>query len=488
MDLPARKQLLWALLAGATLLWLYTLYRAAALSITYDEAWSWNTYVRGGWDAILTSTPPAANNHLLNSILMKLSSGLFGDGEFALRLPNVLAHLAYLGFSMALAWRFKKTALVIFGFVFLNLNPYLLDFFSLARGYGLAMAAMMGAIYFMYRFFDRKEVRALYFSILAGCLAVLANFTMLHVLVALVAVLGLGILGMEDRWRMLKRTLPALLMVVVLALIVQPHISKLIAANELYHGGKTGFWKDTVNSVAYSYLYKHDYWRYDMMALVQFVGLCLLVMFAAFSFRIQAVRFQLHKAGGVAVFLLLILPALSSTFQHVFLGSNFLLDRTGMFFQPLFWLAMVFLGAELLDASTFRRVTHGIGIALFVLLGLHSTTVLNLHHVTEWRYDACTTDMLEDLEALHQSDGNPEPVKLGISWQFRAALNYYITSHNLDWIEKIVKPGCKGDYDYYYVWKDGKGCKMGKAGIPFFEKQKKEVLKVYDLCSGKLGR
>ena len=64
-------------------------YRAVHQSIVIDEAFTFNRFVKGPWSSI--SAEYHANNHVLYSILAKLSVGVFGLSEFTLRLPSLLA-------------------------------------------------------------------------------------------------------------------------------------------------------------------------------------------------------------------------------------------------------------------------------------------------------------------------------------------------------------------------------------------------------------
>ena len=56
------------------------------------------------------------------------------------------------------------SAIVIAGFVLLALNPFVLDFFSLARGYGLALACLMSSLYLLARAHEEEPEgrRAIY--------------------------------------------------------------------------------------------------------------------------------------------------------------------------------------------------------------------------------------------------------------------------------------------------------------------------------------
>ena len=128
------RRLVWAvLLLAAVGLLASSIYRASTFPFVHDESLSF-TIVNGepGWGA-------SPNNHLLNTFLMRLCSTLFGNSELSLRAPNILAHVLYLVSSILLLRRLQHVLLQVVGFVFLNLNPFMLDFFFLARGYGLAL-------------------------------------------------------------------------------------------------------------------------------------------------------------------------------------------------------------------------------------------------------------------------------------------------------------------------------------------------------------
>ena len=83
-----------------------------------------------------------ANNHPLNTALVMLTTA-FSDDVFLIRLPNVVAGVLYLVTAALVA---SKTTKPLLSLAVLALNPYLLEFFSLARGYGLAAALVMVAL------------------------------------------------------------------------------------------------------------------------------------------------------------------------------------------------------------------------------------------------------------------------------------------------------------------------------------------------------
>lgn len=132
-----------ALLAAAGV---YHLHRAWSASITTDEAFTANSFVAPPWLDLLTHYD--ANHHILHSFLCKLSITAFGWNELALRLPSLLGGFVLLYLAYRLAKRLfgdSPLHLVLCGW--LAFHPALLDWFSIARGYGLALTFMLAAVH-----------------------------------------------------------------------------------------------------------------------------------------------------------------------------------------------------------------------------------------------------------------------------------------------------------------------------------------------------
>ena len=66
---------------------------------------------------------------------MTITASLFGYTEFALRLPNVLAFFLYAWFCLKILGLSKSSFIKLVSVAICLLNPYLIEFFSLARGY-----------------------------------------------------------------------------------------------------------------------------------------------------------------------------------------------------------------------------------------------------------------------------------------------------------------------------------------------------------------
>ena len=133
----ARYRDIFIIVSGLAL-FIYIVLRAYLLSFTVDENGTYGMFVSRGIVLPEVYDHFSANDHPLNTAMMIFFEKIFGSGELSLRFPNVLAGLLYL-FSTAMMVRRMRPALFsAAAFLVLNLNPYLVQYFSLARGYGLA--------------------------------------------------------------------------------------------------------------------------------------------------------------------------------------------------------------------------------------------------------------------------------------------------------------------------------------------------------------
>lgn len=169
----------------------YVAARAILVPLTYDEVSSLRNYVTGQPENLLDFA--VATNHLLNSVLMRASVAVFGDAPWALRLPNILAAAAYAAAAAGFAGRLRHPLAGTGACVLLLSNLYVLDFFGLARGYGLASALFFGAVVVLTAWWDRPlgDRRRLALALVLAGAGVAANFGTLFGFVAIVATAAL---------------------------------------------------------------------------------------------------------------------------------------------------------------------------------------------------------------------------------------------------------------------------------------------------------
>src|SRR5262249_47068702 len=178
---------------SSCLLFAYVAVRAFLVPITWDEAYNYLEFTRQGILLPLRFPPMAANNHYLNSWLTYLTTGLLGVSEISLRLPTLAAYILFLYYTARLCNELSSPLQRVSAFVVLNGNPYLLDFFSLSRGYGISYGLLAGSLWYLYRFL-RADLRVTYGQASLGLaiLAVTAHLTLIHFLISLPVVIVLA--------------------------------------------------------------------------------------------------------------------------------------------------------------------------------------------------------------------------------------------------------------------------------------------------------
>ena len=120
------------ILAGGLIL------RLAALNdpVSYDEAYTYIAFARQNWFGIL-SDYSLPNNHILHSLLVKISTGLLGNHPWSLRLPAFFAGLCAIPLVYLLGKRLFNPATALVASVLVVWLPAIIRYDTVARGYSL---------------------------------------------------------------------------------------------------------------------------------------------------------------------------------------------------------------------------------------------------------------------------------------------------------------------------------------------------------------
>ncbi|HRT54153.1 MAG TPA: hypothetical protein P5291_08715, partial [Flavobacteriales bacterium] len=319
------------------LLLAYTTARAITVSFSWDESWTWVHHVSKNMFYQDAFGKMGGNHHLLNVWLMWLCNKLFGDGTLSLRLPNLLAHVLYLYGSGRIALKARSGVLAVAVFLLLNLHPYLLDFFSLARGYGLGCGFMMLSLWHALQYLQGEpEVRRVKWAAVFANLAAMSQVIMINYLLAL----GLAFLLIWTTWALRgrlvlwKKNLIALCIPCAIGLaLILPN------ALGLFNGGGLDFGCDTflncmVRTLGEKVLYHQPYtWpvrRFMVLGIAGVAAVCLVTIIAAvrsgWATRLHPMFLGLLVMGGCL---------LSFFLQQLLFSVPLPQTRTGLFLVPL---------------------------------------------------------------------------------------------------------------------------------------------------------
>lgn len=461
------------LMLGCTLFG-YVAFRAYTLSFTHDESLSYLNVklfkiavtAISHQENVTTVTLQAdritsllsANTHILNSLLMLISSALFGNGELALRLPNLAAFILYLVYAYKIVRRLGRPLLVCGAYVIMITNPFVLDFFCLARGYGLATACMLVSMYYFIPSDPGATPRRLPAYAWAMA-AVYANFTLLNFYLALWATDLLFIYqgalwpaghghapdtsSLSQRIVVILKQYRVLFVVNTAFIVVTFAVMLPLYTGKQFYFGSSAFWSGSVFSLVCDSLYQKG-----SIALVR--SIYTLVLLAAGLLSVQFAG-RTYRSGRLDLrhmpFCVLVISMLLCLLQHLLLKSPYPESRTGLYFIILFWISL-FSGYSLFtlpSLQTAGRVSI-LGCALFSAWGLVQSC--NTDYVLSWKYEAHTREVFERANA-HRTE-------LGIyaDWIFEPTLNYYRFTHKASHILPISRSGSVPSNCRYFYYSD----------------------------------
>lgn len=427
----------------------FCLYRGMEQSITIDEAYTYNRFLRGPWLDIYGKYD--ANNHVLFSLLAKLSIQCFGLSEFSLRLPSLIAgFFLTLGIFEALRLSTRSVAVRWTALVALSLQPVLLDFSIAARGYGLALAFSVWAIFFAMR-------RWFFLSGTMTGLALAANFTMAFPAVGLGgAVLLLDPVSWKDRFRNLAVMIaPAETIFIAICF----GALRTVEARLFYVGFPT--LRESVDELIETSF--HATRRSGLIGgasarhFFQFPVLPLLLACIAAAALISFFKDHKNRPRLLPVVTLL-LTASAVIAAHDFFGVLYPLGRTGLYLTLLFglsWAIAADLVPKLRTAS----------LALAFLVTFQFVTQLHVNYFTPWEDGSRIKDAVAVLRKL--SAGRPAgSVKVSTTWYHQPALEFYRQSWDItEWAPvQWNDPTQFTGHDFYVFKNEGIG-EIKNAGI-----------------------
>ena len=138
------KRHYWVLIGTALFAALWVLARAYVQAITIDEADTYLYWAGKSWPSHWTG---GSNNHVLNSVLIRLFTSIFGVSHLTVRAPAILGALIYICASLVLCVTLVQSIVLRWALlVCLLYNPFVFDYLVAARGYSLALAFLMCSI------------------------------------------------------------------------------------------------------------------------------------------------------------------------------------------------------------------------------------------------------------------------------------------------------------------------------------------------------
>jgi hypothetical protein len=412
-------------------------YRAATQSIVHDEAFTFHRFVSGPWENIYSLFD--ANNHILYSILAKLSIRTLGLSELTLRLPSVLAGFALmLGIYCVLrrvTFGWWGQAVRWLALIAASLHPLLLDFCVAARGYGLALAFLVWAVY------AALQERPWVAGMLCG-FAVSANLAFAFPVLALMMAMALLEPG---GWKLRIGTLAsaAIPASVIATAICYPALRT--ARPEFFFAGTATLYDSILSTIQTSLrsTAQHEGFLGSRTAVRVATPLAIPagVMLLARSFALFS-RIDTRRMIPALTALLAVLGLIAA---HLIGGLSYPVDRIGLYLVLLGGLSWATVAA-----GTRRKDVRVAEAALAFLLIAQFATQFQARSFTVWYYDEDSKRVAEILE--RETAGRPEgSVSASTTWYLQPALEFYRVYLGIRALRPIERrePTAVVGYDYY---------------------------------------
>lgn len=391
---------------------------------------------------------------------MKYSEQLFGSSEIALRLPNLLLLIMYMVYSYLI---FRKTSplLTISLFIILCTNTSLLDFFGLARGYGMSCGFMLMSLYHFIQSFDGQKAKNLVFFHLGALLAVLSSFSLLPFYATLLMVYNILVFVdckfiLKKKFQFLRENkIHGFSLLIVVPILFEP-VRRVIKFNHLDFGGKNGFFEDTVKNLI-NYCLNGIPLSSFASTIIQivFTGIILIpfILIIRKIFLRNEMFFNNYKGLIISNFSIIGI-SLILILQHLILGIDYPIARFSIFLFPLFIIHFGFLLFYFISSGS-KKLVPTLAICLVLLSLTNIGLNANFRSCAEWQFDMETKNMIQKLIAQHERDGIPaKKIKLGINWLFEPSINFYRQTKNLIWLMPVDRKGITKEDDYYYIFKE----------------------------------
>lgn len=376
------------------LLIIYVIVRAVCMDMTHDEAYSFYN-VKHFW---YVETLCTGNTHWFNFVAIKTAVLLGCEKAWQLRWFTLLSAIVFLSVGYQWIKSISSIPAKVFAFSFLFLNPYLLDYLSLSRGYAAGlMFESLGICFLMLAYTGKKPWHS-FFALFFSGMAAIANFNFFYFFAAFSLFYFYhyyfrnGFLFLKE-----KRFYQDLLFSIgIAALVLRALLFITKCSNDIgAYGGE-----NLVESVFYGFIDGLVYRNVLLPPHVIFIIACVLftiVLCAALIglYHLKRKHQQLYAYTSVIFLLMILLLLINKYFFHVLYPTY----RTTLMFFPLMAIILSCFFNELLKQLTLKKTVLYTLSLLFLVNFVMSLNLRSTFDYPEQRDAKKAFALLQDLGA-----------------------------------------------------------------------------------------
>ncbi len=425
---------------------------AILIPLTHDEYSTIMVSYQSVFD-IISYKDPIPNNHILNTLLLKLNIITFGDHIFSNRIHNVLSFLPFYYYIVRIAQKTTTSSLLQFVLVSMVVfQPYLLDFFCVTRGYGLSVSLQVVSLYYAILYLQENKSKNLYFATIFGAVGVMANFTLLnyYLPICFVLLIYTYMSNYKLYFERFRNELIALVLIsLLLGMFCYPPFSKMISTNQFIFWSSNDFFTDTVIPLFQSLKSGVPYFKWNAN-IYAIVFLALILALQILVLAIEGKKIFENKLFGFSV-LTLLSVLVYNNLQFYIAKIPFLNARTSLFFVPL--VSLYIFSLVNLIYQRYQFAGKILSISLILLCAQHFVRGYDGRANYEWYFNQSTYKVLDEIIYLVEYNNLPKPVKVDCHWFYHPSLTYHIEQKYRGVLElmpyhKEVNPD--SDATFYY--------------------------------------
>jgi len=437
------------LVCTALLAFFVVVARASIQAITIDEA---DSYLIWAARPSPSHWEPASNNHVLNSLLVRLFTSVLGPSHLTIRIPSLIGAALYISAAFALSRLITDRILLRWSlFVCLVYNPFVLDYLVAARGYSMALGFLMSALAATAHWHLADHAAGV--SVIRGCiisslclaLSFASNFSFGFVNSA--ALLGIMLLA----WRKLRdphcslkngatpvslsRFLAACILPgLIVTLFLSASVVLAFPKNELWYGATSLL--ETLRSVIRSSLYEVNphianpivykaasFLKPRLFPALGMVVLLQILLIARGRVWLRGGRSQRLIELGAVLAGIPVVSLLVHWLAFKLFDLLLPMERTALYLVA-FWFLTVGIAAAVPLPWRAGRLVSGSSTVVLLLLGTYFLLCLRLTYFKEWKWNADAKDLYSTIAFYNHRYDVRDVIT---SWRFTSVLNFYRT-------------------------------------------------------------
>ena len=458
---------------------IYVILRAYYIDITDDEAWSYFN-VKHFW---YVETLCSGNTHWFNFAAIKIALTLGLEQAWHLRWLSVLSGITFLGFIYYWIKNESHLYLKLFAFAFIFLNPFLLEYLSLARGYATGLCFLVASIYFLNKSIVNLNQRYWAFvALLLAGLSAIANFGFFYYFVGF-CLFYLYHFYLKNGWLFLKDKtfyIDAFYVLGIAALVLRALLFIKVCSNDLSEFGGENFITSIFGSYIDTLLYKnislHPTFK---LALSYFIFILVAIAIVYGILKIKKHKNQLFHFTSIILLSMFLLLVINKWCLHVL----YPIERTSLLFYPLLLLVLVNFLRTISEGNSIKKISVSIASMLLIInFSLNIKLVSGYDH----SYNMNTKECFDYLKKI-----DTKKVGLPIELYFVYLKYYNVIGKPFDaesliryhYNKRWIKENKLEDFDYImlaapYDISYYKKSKLAFKGIHYFTKRQIVLLKV----------